>query len=182
MKTAHILFICLLLTSFAAAQNAPTVKQAESACGPFQVEFNVATYVHPHPVTPAQPGKAQIYIIEVFENPTYKIGRGPTVRLGMDGRWLGADHHDSYLVLPVEAGEHHLCANWQSKFKSLSRLISLENFTAQPGGTYYFRVRVTSRNAWKGAPWYTLNLEPVNDDEARLLLAQRRQGTSSIEK
>ena len=130
MKPSCILSACLLLTSFAAAQNISAVQQAESACGSFQVKFNVATNANPHPETPAQPGKAQVYIIEVYENPTYKIGKGPTVRLGMDGRWVGADHHDSYLVLPVEAGEHHLCANWQSKLKSLSRLISLESPTS----------------------------------------------------
>jgi hypothetical protein len=183
VKPVYMLCACLVFAFLpAAAQNSATVKQAESACGSFQQNFRVSTSGKQPVVDPVGVGTARIYMIEVFENPTYKIGRGPTIRIGMDGRWVGADHRDSYLVFPVDMGEHHLCINWQSKFKTLSGLISLVNFTAEPGHAYYFRARITARNTSVGAPWYTLDLEPVNSDEAKLLLAQRLQGTSTTEK
>lgn len=187
MKRSLIFFLCVGLTIVAipqmgAAQSAAAVTRAESACGPAGVNFRVVPNTKDSTSSSPMTGKAQVYVIEEYRNPSYKVGKGPTLRIGMDGQWAGAVHHDSYLLLPINAGEHHFCTNWQSRFKSLSRLISLTSLTAEPGKTYYLRARVTFRNAWKGAPWYTLSLEPVNEDEARLLLAQRRQGDSSVQK
>ncbi|MGH9617480.1 MAG: hypothetical protein ACRD28_12130, partial [Acidobacteriaceae bacterium] len=74
------------------------------------------------------------------------------------------------------------------RLKSRSGLVSLANFSAQAGQTYYFRVRITEqaksaseRNSLTDT-WYTLDLEGVNCDEGKLLLAQRFQGTSTVEK
>jgi hypothetical protein len=85
------IFICLVLAPFASAQNAPTVKQAETACGSFDLDFDVKTEAHQHQLAPAEAGKAQIYVIEDWDwRDRGRINR-PTVRVGMDGKWMGAD-------------------------------------------------------------------------------------------
>lgn len=79
-------FVCLVLAPFAAAQNAPTVKQAESACGSFDVKFDVKTEARQHPLAPAEADKAQIYVIEDWDwRDRGRINR-PTVHVGMDGK------------------------------------------------------------------------------------------------
>lgn len=92
------------------------VKQPESACGPFDVKFNVKTSANLNPPA-AEAGSAQVYVAEdrtPLGVPT--SGVNPTIRLGMDSQWMGADHGNSYLYFGVKPGEHHLCANWQPGF------------------------------------------------------------------
>lgn len=184
MKPICILSACLLLTSFAAAQNAPTVKQAESACGSFHINFHVDESAPEHVLAPVVAGKAQIYVIEDFiQPPTFQIGHfAPTVRIGVDGQWVGADRGSSYLFLELDPGEHHLCVNWQSKFRRLSKLVSVTQLIVQPNRTYYFRARILTRDIYEGSSWYTLDLEPIDVDKAELLLAQYPHAKSSIAK
>ena len=84
------------------------------ACGADSVRFKVSTQKgQPAPGGPAA-DKAQIVIVE---NPELDPQcAGPpchvTVRIGMDGSWVGASHDKSHLAFSVAPGEHHLCANW----------------------------------------------------------------------
>ncbi|MGO8720993.1 MAG: hypothetical protein ACLQMO_17525 [Acidobacteriaceae bacterium] len=86
MQPVRLLCIWLLLASFAAAQKATAVEQAESAGGSFNQNFRVVTDANQHSLAQAEVGKAQIYVIEDW-NPADKgrINR-PTVRVGMDGK------------------------------------------------------------------------------------------------
>src|ERR1039457_3988164 len=66
----------------------------------------------------------------------------PTVRVSLDGSWVGANRGASYFFFPVEPGEHHLCADWQSAPPSVvGRKLALSNLGAEPGQTYYLRAR-----------------------------------------
>ncbi|MHB8303477.1 MAG: hypothetical protein ACYDC6_11660 [Acidobacteriaceae bacterium] len=177
MRPTHVLFVCLSLTSYAAAQNAPTVKQAESACGPSHVNFHVDENANRHPLAPVIAGKAQVYLIEDWVPLGVPAGAPkPIVRVGMDGQWIGADKGDSYLFFAVGPGERHLCVNWQPGFLAPPHsTTALYAFDAKPHKIYFFRARMPDLPNGSG-----ILLEPLNIDEALLLIAQYPHATSSV--
>lgn len=122
-----------------------------------------------------------MYVIDDFEKPRNEIGN-PTIRVGMDGSWLGVNQGGSYLFFPVDPGEHHLCVDWQSKFKRLNKLIAFEHFSAKPGQIYYFRSRILTTDVVNNIPVYALSFDSINSDEAKLLLAQYPHGISTAGK
>ena len=155
---------------------APTVQQVEAtACGDFHVKFE-AMQDGTHPLAPAIPGKALVYVISDFA-PIHPWS--PTIRIGMDGRWAGANRGGSYTSFYVSPGKHHLCINWQSRFHHLNKLVALKDLNAQPGEIYYFRVQylvmdVGINDTYDGL----LNLAAVDPSEGLLLVAQYPHGTS----
>ncbi len=157
--------LAMVFLASAAAQDRAAVARALSACGPDEVRFEVQTRAT-GPV--AEPGadKALIYVIEVYNKASNELGE-PTVRVGLDGVWVGATKGDSYFSFSVTAGEHHLCAEWQSQFKRLSRDVALASLAAEAGKTYYFRARITEQTNLA----FTFDLDPVNEDEGKLLVA-----------
>jgi hypothetical protein len=101
----------------------------------------------------------------------------PTIRVGLNGNWVGANQGTSYISFTVDTGEQHLCANWQSVWKQLSSQHSFTSFTAEAGKTYFFRVMVGFQSYTPG-PSSTANsvvcsidLQPVNPDEGKYLIA-----------
>lgn len=162
MKT--LLVVILSSLPALAGDQAPAVAAVKSACGPDAVRFIVKPGGHPAAPQPP-PGKALVYVVEQYDRPRNEIGK-PTIRVGLDGSWVGANRSTSYLFFSVEPGEHHLCADWQSLPPWLRVQASLANFTAEPAQIYYFRSRVM-----ENAGYFTLDLEPVNNDQGRLLAA-----------
>jgi len=178
MNWICVFFVLASVTPFAAAQSKAAVKQTDPACGPSHAKFLVKTQTGPHPV-PMKPGTAVVYVIEEIRKPANQLLGGPTIRIGMDGHWMGAGHGNSYLFFPADAGEHHVCANWQSVLKRFSKLTSLNDFNAQPGHTYYFRARVVVTGA-QGP--ITLDLEPTNADEAGRLISKYPYAASTAKR
>jgi hypothetical protein len=155
MKTALIFFFFLASPAF--AQNDQTTTAALSACGPANVNFDVKLGQTQPPPGP-EAGKALVYVIgDIGESGYGWI----TIKVGIDGSWIGATHGNSYFSFSVPPGEHHLCSNWQEKLKMYSSLYSVASFTVEAGKTYYFRTRATILGGLR------LDLEPVNDDEGR---------------
>jgi hypothetical protein len=146
-----------------AANPAPAVAAVTTACGPDNVKFKVSSSGR-QPAAEPEPGKALVYVVEQFDRPSNEIGR-PTIRVGLDGSWMGANRGTSYLSFSVEPGEHHLCTDWQSLPPWLHVPASLAGLTAEPAQTYYFRARVMENRGY-----FTLDLEPVNGDEGRMLV------------
>jgi hypothetical protein len=171
MKSAFTLV--LLLTGLAYAQDAP---QAPAACGPLDAKFDAQAETG-RLAAQLEPGKALVYVAEVFTKAPGEIGN-PTLRVGMDGAWLGATRTKSYLAFSVEPGEHHLCTSWQSHLKRLSKLAAFAGFNAEPGKVYYFRERVTYSSYGGGSANMNLDLEPVNPDEGQYLVASYKPSTS----
>lgn len=176
MRRTLLFSACLLVTSLARAQNAtqtltvqpmPTAQPThppspKAGCGDPHVKFHVTKNLHP---TMPAPGASTVYVIE--EYPEYFIQ--PTLRVGMDGHWMGAVKGRSYLSFPFSTGEHHLCVNWQSKLSSAATMFALAHWVAQPRETYYFLARVIAR---ENGDYYTLDFAPVDSDEAKLLISE----------
>jgi hypothetical protein len=173
MKTALVFF----LLAFSTAAQEKTVPPWLSACGPSDVKFDVNKFQTKSPAEP-QPSKALVYVVEDTGHSEKECLLGCiTVRVGLDGAWVGANQGTTQFSFSVEPGEHHLCANWQSKLGRLSAIHSLANFTAEPGKVYYFRTRV-----WAGDKVPFLDLDPVNSDQGRYLVATSSLALSHAKK
>ncbi len=180
---------CLLLATFASAQveipteshnvdilqNMPTnIQEAEPGCGDSHTRFRVQQGSAVDTSVPIAPGQARVYVIE---DPGWMYGYrwrlhtmwGPTIHIGLDGKWVGATKENSYLVFSVAAGKHHLCSRWKTLLSAWDSLAALE---ARPGETYYFRAGTYIDCVGDDGCTDYFDLELVNADEGKLLLAE----------
>jgi hypothetical protein len=95
----------------------------------------------------------------------------------MNGTWLGANRGNTYLFFSVDPGEHHFCVDWTSS-GSPGRLVSLASLIAEPGKVYYLRARANGGRY----TFPSLDLELVNSDEGKLLVASSASSQSAIKK
>ncbi len=150
------------------------------ACGPEDVNFEVKldkTLTLPKPA----PGKALVYVIQDSFYVTGCLKCPKIARVGLDGAWMGANQGLSWVSFPVTPGAHHLCADLQaSKLVRpiVPQRISLTSFTAEPGNTYYFRVRLLYGEG--GPP--SVDLASVNADEGKLLVGSYYPASSKPKK
>ena len=151
----------LLFATPAFAQDQSPTPSAGGGCGPAEAYFDVRASDKQHPVGSPESGKALVYIFEDIE-------RGPTMRVGLDGNWVGANKGKSYFYFSVEPGEHQLCTNWQSgTFKKAARHIgSAMTLNAEAGKTYYLRTQVYERSEHD----HNVKLEPVETAEGQFLI------------
>lgn len=158
--------VLILLTMAAFAQDSPVLNAAQAACGPKNVNFNVKDDTSQHTVGQPAAGKALVYVIQDI-GAVSCIGGCVTTKIALDSAWVGANHHNSYFSFEVDPGEHHLCANWQSHFARISRVVGLAHFTAEAGKVYYFRTRTL------GAPGVAtfFDIDPIDSDQGRLFVA-----------
>jgi len=91
----------------------------------------------------------------------------PTTRMGIDGKWVGATHANSYSYFSVDPGVRHLCASWQPT--DLDHGTAALHFLAEAGGIYFFTVknRVTS-----------ISFVPSDSDEGQFLINRLALSTS----
>jgi hypothetical protein len=160
-----LLFLCLLLCAALPAR--ATI--LPDACGDDKVKFDVTAEKSKTPPAPPAPGKAQIVFIE---NENHMLGpfMYATVRFGLDGAWAGANNNNSYFVVAVDPGVHHLCASWQSALPSLKKSIDVASFTAEPGKVYYFAANVRVIPVGENAATYDFGLSQLDDDAGQYRL------------
>lgn len=160
--------VVLLFATTALAQKNATLAASAPGCGAADIKFAVKTDKTQHPAAQAEKDKALIYFLE--DDSSFESRPLPTTRLGVDGEWVGANHGDSYFYVSVDPGEHHLCASWQSFVGfGAHETSAATHFTAEPGQTYYFRVR----NTWLREHGFTrVELTPLDSDEGQLLASR----------
>jgi hypothetical protein len=175
MKSALVAVLVFATSAF--AQDPSLISAAESACGPAKTQFDAQT-AKDNTQPPAQPeaGKSLVYVVEVFDKAANQISR-PTLRVGLDGKWVGANKADSYLAFSVDPGEHHLCTRWQSRMKRFSDKAAFASLTADPGKIYYFRARII-----EGGSNFSLDFASVNEDEGKYLVASSAPSISHPKK
>lgn len=172
MKNLGVVLLFGLLASPVFAQD-PSPASSSGGCGANETQFDVATNKKEHPVAQPDSGKALIYVIEDIE-------RGPTMRVGMDGTWVGANKGKSYFFFPVDPGDHQLCTKWQSGVfkKTAERIGSATAVKAEAGKVYYFRIQVYERSERDS----TVKLEPVEAAEGQFLVSSSWFSTSRPKK
>ena len=164
--------LLLLCASPALAQDSESAARTAAGCGPAAARFDVMTTKKQHPVPQPDSGKAIVFFIEDIE-------RGPTMRVGLDGSWIGANKGKSYFFFSVDPGEHQLCTNWQSNhFKETAKRIgSATTVIAEAGKTYYFRILIDGESASRN-----IRLLPVEKAEAQFLISASPLSTSHLKK
>ncbi len=157
-----ILAAVFAATAFAQIPNAPS----PAACGPDKISFDVRT--EQSQSAPKQPdsGKALVYFIQ--DDGPLGNHQHSTLRIGLDGTWVGAYKHNSHFSVSVEPGEHHVCANVQPNHPGL---VALAHFNAEPGKFYYFRTQLLAgiTTIYPIAPH--LVLDQPDSDQAKFLIA-----------
>ena len=132
----YVLCLAILLRVLPVlAQDDAAVARTAAGCGLSGEMFNVQTTDLKHPVGQPEQGKALVYFFVDFLN-------APTMRVGVDGNWVGANEGKSYFFFQVDPGQHSVCTEWQSGTfkKSSERVGEAMQLTAEAGKTYYIRL------------------------------------------
>ncbi len=160
------------------------IQQAEAACGDPLAKFTVQPGALRQPTISIGNNEARVYIVGdtviPFKPGQHVIGAA-TVQIGLNGQWIGATKGRSYVELPVKAGEDHFCGRVQSSRRSWPAgcfplgNTALLRVHVVAGQTYYVRARAYKIDL--GGDYGFLcafNLDTVNPDEGKLLLAESR--------
>ena len=166
-----ILLFMVLVAPFVFAQS--PVTDVKAACGPDKAEFQAESDQSPQPEPQPIADKALVYVIQdsgqALPDPVTQLGKGPALRIGMDGRWMGATHARSYFFFYVEPGEHHLCVSLQSRLAG-GHFFALASLAAEAGKVYYFRHRELLDRFFR-----TFDLDEINGDQGKLLLSYSKR-------
>ena len=111
------------------------------ACGKDAVQFKVKTGKKGQPLAAPEAGMAQVVFVEALEGDDFATG--PTIRFGVDGIWVGADHGKSYFAVSVPPGTHHLCGSWQSSAKAEKSDVGVATETFSAGQVYYYQFKIS---------------------------------------
>jgi len=167
---------CLCVLTLAILLAVPLHAQTDEAaaartaagCGLSTEMFDVQTTDKKHPVAQPDPGKALVYFFVDFVT-------APTMRAGVDGKWLGANDGKSYFFVQLDPGEHNVCMEWQSgTFKKTSeRIGEAMHLIAEAGKTYYVRMNFQ---------YQRMHLELADDAEGHFLIGSSLFATSQPKK
>ncbi|MBW4040456.1 MAG: hypothetical protein HIU91_16695 [Acidobacteria bacterium] len=172
-------FIAILLfvgsTSLACnAQDLRHTEAAKAACG----TFDDARSSQNAPVTANGVADATVYVLQISNVDGSCLGNcGPNSRIGLDGSWIGLAKGNSLVKVMVTPGEHHLCAWDKSRNKKLAELVALHSLQAEAGHSYYFGLDVIEPTNLGGG-WVQYILRPLDEDEAKMLIAAYPEGRS----
>lgn len=165
MKRALVLMF-LTVSAFAQQESGA----ASAACGSKKPSFEVKLDETQHTLAEPESGKALVYFVQDV-GPVNCLGGCFQTKIGLDGSWVGAVQRNSYFSVPLEPGEHHVCASPQSHFvssttseKYASIRLALAHFTAEAGKVYYFRTRFFGNEA-------LFDLDAIDSDQAKYLIA-----------
>jgi hypothetical protein len=161
----------VLIFSFAssqrvAAQNKPAQPTDPNSCGAENAEFTVERDNTQPPPSEPESNKALVFVIDEYAGALEQAGM-PTIRVGLDGAWVGANRGKSYIYFSVDPGGHRLCASGQRDSKGLAHQRTVAHFAAEAGRIYFFRVQTMNREGSEA----TLELHPLEPQEAKYLIA-----------
>jgi hypothetical protein len=168
-----IVLIVLLFAASALAQS--PFGTFPAACGTENASFKVKLDYNWHAPVQPEPGKARVYFIhEAGTSVAHPIAY-PTLKLGMDGAWVGANHGDSWFAVSVEPGEHHMCVTLQSSF--VNQRMELAHLQAEAGKAYYYRTRLVMSGTVE-----LLEFDPIDSDQGNYLIASFPLSVSTAKK
>jgi len=171
MKLNGMLILGAILATGTADAMATTLPDS---CGSDQVKFKVTQRDNAPALEAADPGKAQVVLIETLDPVGKCIGCEITGRIGVDGAWVGASKGSSYFAFSVEPGTHNLCASWQSRIEMFKSKVAMASLNAEAGKTYYYKLNISLTS-------YAFDLVPVTEEEGkyRMKLSSRSESKPS---
>jgi hypothetical protein len=175
-----LLVLSVALIAPVLAQGNNSAAPGMPGCGDPSAKFEVKTSLVHSPVQPRS-GKALVFFIQNDTN--FNSFPKPTTRVGIDGKWVGATHRDSFLYFFVDPGVHHLCTSWQRSVIAWQGLQSAAaHFTAEAGGVYYFQIKDTFLRGEAGQMINDVTLAPLDSDEGQLMANRYALATSQLKK
>lgn len=173
------LWFTLVMAVFLSA--APALAQEDAAaaltaagCGPSEQLFKVKTTDLQHPMGKPEPGKALVYFFVDYEGAF-------TMRVGVDGSWVGANNGKSYFFFQVSPGQHNLCTEESDDFKkSTQRVGEAMQLNAVAGETYYVRLNFGFQKMSIDTQW--MHLELADEAEGHYLIGSSLYATSQLKK
>lgn len=156
--------LCMATMSATAKVKAKNAPAAVAACGNSNTNFDIRNDSGPAPSMHAPANKALVFVVADFPK---EIIKPIEIRVGLDGKWVGATHSRSYMSFAVSPGLHHLCVRYRGRGWNFQDGIELEQLNAVAGSTYFFRARAT---AFGGQSFGTTLMQTVNEDEGALLI------------
>jgi hypothetical protein len=158
--------LVILLFLSISALTTQTNSLGAPGCGPAGVQFGVKTTRSQNALPAPDFGQGPLGFLA--RRRKIRTCAEATTRFGIDGTWVGATHSNSYFYVSVDPGEHHPCANWQSKvLLGPRRPTSAMQFVAEAGKIYSIRARDLYI---KDRPPAEVKLEAVDNDEAQILM------------
>lgn len=158
-----MLLVCALPPAASALAQNPS-SSLPAACGPDNASLKVKLDYTGHAPAQPEPGKALVYFIhDAGTSLAHPIIAYPTLKLGMDGAWVGANHGDSWFAVTVAPGEHHVCATLQSRF--VDQRMELAHLQAEAGRVYYYRTRLVMSGTVE-----LLELDSIDSDQGKYLI------------
>jgi hypothetical protein len=175
-----LILLTAFLTTPVFAQDQTATSLLAAGCGPDEAKFDVKIDKKLHPTAQPAEGKALMYVFADQEADNAKLVVGPVItRIGADGNWVGALKLKSYFYVPMEPGDHRLCASVQSKLESRTiKYAAATTFTAEAGKTYYFR----TKTPYRPQPGDYVQLVPVDAADAQLRIASAALSISDSKK
>ena len=164
METIAAAVLLSFCSCCAFAQDKRAISAAEAGCGPQDAKFEVKSEESQHPTPTPEDGKALIYV--------FADGHLTTL-FGFDEKWAGAVNSGTYFFVPIDPGEHHVCAMLQSVLPRKGPRVYVHSLKAEPGGTYYFRTRLVGISTG-----FVLQLDQLDSDEGRWFVAWSKFSTS----
>jgi len=162
------IFLAFLFVVPAFGQNQTSDAFTSAGCGPKEVSFQVKVDKNHHATGQVAPQEALIYIFneETRDSDITYIG-APTIRVGVDGTWVGANSSRSYFFFALPSGEHRLCVAMQGFAGDKYHASAASAIAVDLGKTYYFRT-ITERRQ-KREPG--VKLESIDSAEGSLAIA-----------
>ncbi len=168
-RSSCLCLVILLGTLPLLAQDDVAAARTAAGCGPRAEMFNVQTTDLKHPVGQTEPGKALVYFFVDFV--------GNTMRVGVDGKWVGATHDRSYFFVQLDPGEHDVCLLGSSRLpigaSESDRPGEAMHLKMDAGKTYYVRLSFLCQR---------MHLELSDEAEGHFLIASSRFATSQPKK
>lgn len=143
-----------------------------AACGDSRQSMAVKLDKTQHTVAQPDSGRSQVYFIEDMGHG----GGGNTTKIGMDGKWVGADKRNSYFSVSVAPGEHHLCAVIEPS--DAWSYVELAHFTAEAGKIYYYRTRIIVTR--DGVEYFSL--APLDSDAGEYAVSTYSMASAHLKK
>jgi hypothetical protein len=171
--TTAVLAAIVLCESPAFAQDQAVAARTAAGCGPSQTQFDVKLDDTLHVLAQPEESKAIVY---VFEDDL----TGPTMRIGIDGSWVGATTGKSFIYFSLTPGEHSVCTEWQSNvFKKTSeRVGGAKSLTVEAGKVYFLRMTFEEVTQASGR----IKLELTDNAEGQFLLSSSALSNSHPKK
>lgn len=187
LRNAFAVGLSLLVAISAFSQNGQEklatkqrIQRPQAACGDPSAKFTVRPGALIQPTVPIGKDEARVYILDdtvIPFQPGQHLSGAATIKVGLNGQWIGATKGRSYIELPVQAGENHVCGRVQrTRYRwpagcFLVGNTALLRLHVVAGQTYYARAKAYHIDL-EDSEVCAFNLDTVNPDEGKLLLAE----------